>query len=211
MISPASLRLYLILDPAAIGERNPVELTRAVIEAGVTCLQIRWKSASDREIIDLARTLLPITTEANVPLIINDRLDLALASGADGVHLGVDDLPLEDARCLAGDDFVIGYSPDTDSGIGHANGLASYLGIGPFFATSTKSDAGLALGPDEFARRRSLSPLPVVAIGGIAATNAHQAFEAGADGVAVVSAILGADDPVAAADQLSLVVARPAS
>ncbi len=207
MIAPASLRLYLVLDPAAIGDRNPLELCQKVIEAGVACLQIRWKSATDREIIDLARALLPITSGANVPLIINDRVDLALASGAEGVHLGVDDLPLEDARRLAGNDFIIGYSPDTDAGISQATGLASYLGIGPLFTTATKADAGGALGPEEYARRRALSPLPTVAIGGIDASNAHQAFGTGADGIAVVSAILGASDPVAATEELSRVAA----
>lgn len=211
MISPPSIRLYLVLDPAVIGERDPVELSRAVIAGGVTCLQIRWKSATDRKIVDLARALLPITTGANVPLIINDRLDLALASGADGVHLGVDDLPLEDARRLAGSGFIIGYSPESDSDLLRSNDLASYLGIGPLFATNTKADAGSALGPEEFARRRSLSPLPVVAIGGIAANNARHAFGAGADGIAVVSAILGAGDPVSATAELTRVAAEPAS
>jgi thiamine-phosphate diphosphorylase len=202
------LRLYLVLDPAAIGERESVDLVRAVIGAGVTCLQLRWKSAPDREIVDLARALLPVTTAANIPLVVNDRLDIALASGANGVHLGVDDLPLEDARRLAGEDFIIGYSPESDRDLIRSRGLASYLGIGPLFDTSTKADAGAALGPNEFSRRRSLSPLPTVAIGGITLANAHHAFESGADGIAVVSAILGANDPVAATADLTRVAAE---
>jgi thiamine-phosphate diphosphorylase len=211
VISPDNLRLYLVLDPAAIGDRHPVELTRSVIAAGVTCLQIRWKSATDREIVDLARALLTVTSSANVPLIVNDRLDLALASGANGVHLGVDDLPMEHARRLASNDFVVGYSPESDADLIRSNDLASYLGIGPFFSTATKADAGHALGAAEFARRRSLSTLPAVAIGGITVVNAHHAFAAGADGIAVVSAILGASDPVAATAELTRVAAEQAS
>jgi thiamine-phosphate diphosphorylase len=157
---------------------------------------------TDRAILGLGRALLGVTRPAGIPLIINDRLDLALALGADGVHLGVDDLSIADARRLAGPDFIIGYSPETDDQIVRATGYASYLGIGPLFPTATKPDAGTALGQVEFARRRALTALPVVAIGGISPHNAAQAMSAGANGIAVVAAILGMPDPAAATRDL---------
>lgn len=188
------LRLYLVYDPALDVSPRPEDTIREAIAGGVTCFQIRAKSATAREIVELARVLRPLTAAAGVPLIINDRLDLAMAAGADGVHLGVDDVPLADARRMAGAGFIIGFSPETDDQIRHAGDVASYLGIGPFFSTTTKADAGVALGAAEFTRRRALTSLPVVAIGGITAENAAEPMAGGADGVAVVSAILGAPD-----------------
>jgi len=198
--------LYLVLDPDhAAGD--PITIAAAAIANGVICVQLRWKSARDRQIVDLARSIHQLTEPRCIPLIINDRLDIALASGAEGVHLGVDDLPLRDARRIAGDAFIIGYSPETDDEIRTAaEAGASYLGIGPFFRTATKADAGSALGSVEFARRRSLTDLPVAAIGGISASNAGKAFAAGADGIAVASAILDSPDPAAATRQLRALI-----
>lgn len=209
MFTAASLRLYLVLDPDLVGVERTPALTQNVIAAGVTCLQLRWKTATDRENILMGRTLLSICRDASIPFIVNDRLDLALAIGADGIHLGVDDLPLEDALCLAPPGFVIGYSPETDVDLISASDHATYLGIGPFSTTSTKSDAGPALGAAEFVRRRGLTSLPVVAIGGIGLENAAEPLAAGADGIAVVSAILNAPDPVAATRDLDRALAHP--
>lgn len=209
MFTAASLRLYLVLDPDLVGVERTPALIHDVLAAGVTCLQLRWKSATDRAIVDMGRSLLPMCRNADTPLIINDRLDLALAIGADGIHLGVDDLSIADARRLAGPDFVIGYSPESDVDLVAATEHASYLGIGPFEATSTKADAGAALGAEEFARRRVLTPLPVVAIGGLGLANASEPIAAGADGIALVSAILGATDPVDATRQLAQALAHP--
>ncbi len=199
---PATLTLYLIADPDyAVSDISP--MVEAAIDRGVTCLQLRWKLGTDRQIVELARKLRVVCTTARVPLIINDRVDIALAIGADGVHLGIGDLPVNDARRLGGSNFIIGYSPESDTDIASAEiAGATYLGIGPMFATSTKSDAGDVLGPVEFARRRSLTSLPVVAIGGINASNASVPMTAGANGIAVVSAILGSDDPGHAAQTL---------
>lgn len=202
MIAPSSLRqqlrLYLVLDPDVV-PANPIETVQAAVTAGVTMVQLRAKNRSDREILELAKPLRELCGNASVPFIVNDRLDLALACNADGVHLGVDDLPQRAARSLGGQDFIIGYSPETDTQILNASRAgASYLGIGPVFATSSKRDAGAALGTIEFARRLRLSSLPCVGIGGIDATNARQIVIAGAAGIAVVSAILHAQDAASA-------------
>jgi thiamine-phosphate diphosphorylase len=179
------------------------------LDAGVTCLQLRWKSASDRELHRLASTLASLAHEHQVPFLVNDRLDIALAAGADGVHLGAEDLPLDVARRLAGPAFIVGYSPESDDRIRYAASHgATYLGIGPFFETGTKADAGAALGPVEFSRRRRLTSLPVVAIGGIDAANAHKPMRAGANGVAVASAIAGAADAAGATRTLSRALNR---
>jgi thiamine-phosphate diphosphorylase len=200
---PRTLRLYLVLDPD-LARGNPLTVASDALDAGVSCLQLRWKSASDRDFLDLAHELASIAHARHVPFLVNDRLDIALAAGADGVHLGVDDLPLEAARRLAGPAFIVGYSPESDDDIRDAASRgATYLGIGPFFATSTKADAGSALGPVEFSRRRRLTSLPVVAIGGIDADSAHKPMRAGASGVAVASAIDGATDVAGATRALA--------
>lgn len=202
------LRLYLVVDPDHV-LGDAMDTARSAIENGVSCVQLRWKTPTDQEFVSLARALRQLTRRHGVPLIINDRLDVALIVDADGVHLGVDDVPVEDVRRLAGPEFFIGYSPETDRQIVAAVGAgASYLGIGPIFGTTTKADAGPALGTAEFRRRRSKTDLPVVAIGGIDAENAPGAMNAGADGVAVASAILASHDPSAAARSLSRAVGR---
>jgi thiamine-phosphate pyrophosphorylase len=174
---------------------NLVERVGLAISAGVTMVQLRLKMLSDREVMQIGRQLRTISREAGIPLIVNDRLDIACALNADGIHLGVDDLPVAEARRLAGPDFIIGFSPETDDEIAQAASEgADYLGIGPFFTTTTKGDAGTPLGAAEFRRRRWLTDLPVVAIGGIDAPHAAQPIAASADGVAVASAILAATD-----------------
>lgn len=166
-------------------------------------VQLRWKRGTDRQIVELGRSLRDICASHRVPFLVNDRIDLALAIAADGVHLGVDDLPLEIARQIAPEPFIIGFSPERDDQIEKAQARgADYLGIGPFARTTTKPDAGHALGAVEFARRRAITELPVVAIGGLEAHNASRPIEAGADGIAVVSAILDAADPEQAAQTL---------
>jgi thiamine-phosphate diphosphorylase len=202
-MSIADFRVYIVA-----GFRD--DLARAIhsaIRGGVTMVQLRLKDLSDREALTTARPVMGICRETGVPLIVNDRIDLALILGANGVHLGVDDLPLEDARRLAPPGFMIGYSPETDAQIVTASDRgATYLGIGPVYATSTKLDAGEPLGPTEFHRRRSLTNLPVVGIGGITATTARDVIEHGADGVALSSAILGAAHVESAARSVRIAV-----
>lgn len=201
-----SLGLYLIADLALW----PVDLphvVRSCIEAGVTCVQLRAKDESPDRTLAVARHLRQTCSSRSVPLIINDLLDIALAIGADGVHLGVDDADPKLARKLGGERFIIGFSPETDEQLRDAEARGvSYLGIGPVFGTATKADAGTALGTDECARRMSLTRLPTVAIGGIDPSNAHLAIGTGADGIAVVSSILKANDPAQAAASLRSIV-----
>jgi len=201
-MDPAALRLYLVADPDHV-TGDLVATVASAIMGGVTMVQLRAKSLSDREHLALAAALVERCAHDDVPLIVNDRVDIALASGASGVHLGVDDLPLAAARTLAGAGFLIGSSPETDEQIeSAARAGADYLGIGPVYGTRTKSDAGNALGLSELARRCAIAPLPVVGIGGITSDGATDVIHAGAAGIAVVSAILAANDPQAAAWRL---------
>lgn len=196
------LLLYLVADPEHVAG-DLVRAVRQALAGGVTAVQLRAKALTDREALAVAREIRAACDERGSLFIVNDRLDIALASGAHGVHLGVDDVPLADTRRIAGPEFVIGYSPETDEQIRSAgsNG-ANYLGVGPMFGTTTKADAGEALGIDEFARRCGISPVPVVGIGGISRSNAAETMFAGAAGIAVVSAILGSNDPKRAAGDL---------
>jgi len=198
----SQLRLYLVADPEHTrGEL--VAMIEAALAGGVTAVQLRCKGHTDREVLDLARKLRATTHDHGALFLVNDRVDIALASSADGVHLGVDDLPIEDARELGGPAFVIGYSPETDEQAQSARLRgADYLGVGPVFGTSTKADAGAAIGLATISRRANLADIPVVGIGGITASNARSVVEVGAVGVAVVSAISMQDDPQGAAAAL---------
>ncbi|MGI8964134.1 MAG: thiamine phosphate synthase [Thermomicrobiales bacterium] len=198
-VSVERLRLYLVADPD-IASGDLVDCIRSAIGGGATCVQLRCKTATDRQLAHLARRVLGICEPHGIPMIVNDRIDIALAVGAHGVHLGIDDLSIEDARRLGGPEFAIGYSPESDFDIAHAAAHgATYLGIGPFASTRTKLDAGSPIGATEFARRRRLTTLPVVAIGGIGVGNARAAIDAGANGVAIASAIFECADPAEAA------------
>jgi thiamine-phosphate diphosphorylase len=197
-----ALRLYFVADPDQ-STADLVDVVRSAIAGGVTAVQFRAKRLHDRDAYDLGRTVAGACRESGTAFIVNDRLDLALALEADGVHLGVDDLPIEAARRIAPPGFIVGYSPETDEQATHARERgASYLGVGPVFGTTTKSDAGEAIGLDVLQRRYLLSRLPVVGIGGITSQNAGRVIEAKASGVAVISAISGAGDPLLAAETL---------
>jgi thiamine-phosphate diphosphorylase len=197
--------LYLVAG--AMGDLSGA--ITAALRGGVTMVQLRFKDHDDRTIIEMAKPVAGICRQYRVPLIINDRVDIALVSNADGVHLGVDDMPIEAARSLAPPGFYIGFSPETDDHIRTAAERgATYLGIGPVYATITKADAGPPLGLIEFRRRRSLTQLPVVGIGGINETNARLVIDHGATGIALSSAILGAEDIEAAARDLSAVIVQ---
>jgi thiamine-phosphate diphosphorylase len=180
----AALRCYLVTDPGVESVERTVEICRQAIEGGVTAIQLRAKGWPDRGALFL----------------VNDRVDIALASRADGVHLGVEDLPVESARQLLGTQAIIGYSPEDEAD--RAEALvqgADYLGVGPVFETATKTDAGPAIGVERFAEITRAVNVPVIGIGGIMPENAGRVRAAGAAGVAVVSAIFYAADPSAAA------------
>ena len=192
--------LYLVTDRTLSLGRSTVEVVRAAIRGGVSCVQLREKGCSTREFMDEARLLKALLAGTGVPLFINDRLDVALAVGADGVHLGQNDLPIADARRLVGNRMIIGISAESvaDAVRAEAEG-ADYIGASPVFTTPTKTDTASPLGLDGLRAIRRAVQLPLVAIGGINADNAAQVLRAGADGLAVVSAIVSAPCPRTAA------------
>ncbi len=204
------LRLYIVIDPAMC-LLDAVDVAEQAVAGGATAIQLRSKGMSDREMLTLSVAVRDVTPET-VLFVINDRVDLALAIEADGMHLGVDDLPLESARSIAPDRFVIGYSPETDEQAKDARGRgADYLGVGPIFGTASKSDAGPAVGVKMVTRRRHLSQLPIVGIGGVNASNATSVVEAGACGVAVMSAVTRSPNPEQAVRELLASLPEPAS
>lgn len=197
MFDPESLKLLAITDDLRDGRDGLVARTAAAVRGGATMIQLRLKDENARSMVEVALALLA-ALPAHVPLIINDRVDVALAAGAAGVHLGADDMPVAAARRIAPPGFVIGASVGNDSEVPNSRG-ADYVGIGPLFATGSKADAGSAIGSAELARLAALCALPAVAIGGIDPSNVHEAIAAGARGVAVISAVFHARDPEAAA------------
>lgn len=192
--------LYLVTDRTLSLGRSTVEVVRAAIRGGVSCVQLREKGCSTREFVDEARLLKALLAGTGVPLFINDRLDVALAVGADGVHLGQNDLAIADARRLVGNRMIIGISAESvaDAVRAEAEG-ADYIGASPVFTTPTKTDTAPPLGLAGLRAIRRAVQLPLVAIGGINADNAAAVLRAGADGLAVVSAIVSAPCPRTAA------------
>jgi thiamine-phosphate pyrophosphorylase len=186
-----TLRLVLVTDDRLLSGRDPIAVCAAAVRGGVTAVELRLKDASPRELVTLARRLI---SASEVPILINDRLDVALVAGAAGVHLGIDDLPVSVARRAAPEGFVIGASVGSVAEI--ENGLgADYWGIGPWRKTDTKADAGPSLGAGGFAGLVARSGgIPCVAIGGVRPEDVPEITRAGGVGVAVASGILGGQD-----------------
>lgn len=195
--------LYLVTDRSLSRGRPNRDIVREAIAGGVTCVQLREKACDTRQFIAEARELMALLQPAGIPLIINDRLDVALAVGAQGVHLGQKDMAIADARRLVGPKFIIGISAESlaDAVRAEAEG-ADYIGISPVFATATKKDTAAPLGLEGIRRIRASVELPLVGIGGIDEENVAAVISAGADGVAVVSAIVAAACPRTAAANL---------
>ena len=198
------LTLIAITDGLADGEAGLLHRAAAAVRGGATMVQLRLKHADARTLVEVARQLVDTLP---VPVIVNDRVDVALAAGAAGVHLGADDLPVAAARAITPAGFLIGVSVGADGEVAGSAG-ADYVGIGPVFGTRSKHDAGIAIGLAEFARLASRVGLPAVAIGGVSADNAPEVISAGADGVAVISAILGSPDPEQSARALRSAIGR---
>jgi thiamine-phosphate pyrophosphorylase len=199
-----NLRLCLVTDRSFLRGRSLPAVVAAAVRGGVTCVQLREKEAPVREFIELGRALKELLQPLGVPLLINDRADVAAAVGADGLHVGQSDLPADAARARLGPGAVIGLSITRVEEARAVNvRYADYLGVGPIFPSPTKADAAPPLGLAGLAAVRALSTLPLVAIGGVSEENAAAAFAAGGDGIAVVSAIMGAADPEAAARRLA--------
>ena len=204
MVDRAILRLVAITDDALEGRAHLIERTAAAVRGGATCVQLRLKNATPREVVDIARALI---AAVSVPVIVNDRADIALAAGAAGVHVGEADLPVVAIRRFAPRGFLIGASLGGDRELENAKD-ADYVGIGPLFSSGSKHDAGDAIGIDGFRRLAELCGLPAIAIGGITPERVPQIMEAGAAGVAAINAIFKGADPEGATRLLAAAIGK---
>jgi thiamine-phosphate pyrophosphorylase len=196
--------VYLIADRRLAQQQKLEHVVRAAIQGGATVVQLREKEGSTQEMVELGRVLHALTRSAGVPFIVNDRLDVALAIDAEGVHMGQDDMPVVIARRLLGPDRILGVSAGTVAEARQAQQEgADYLGVGDVYGTSSKADADIPIGLRGLSEIAQAVSIPVVGIGGITPQNAKAVIQAGASGVAVISAILGAADPKEAAQRLS--------
>ena len=202
MIDARVLRLVAITDDLRDGSSGLVARAAAAVRGGSSMVQLRLKDASAREMLEVARMLV---SAISVPVIVNDRLDIALAAGAAGAHLGADDLPVAAARSVVPAGFIIGSSAGNETELARVAG-ADYVGIGPVFGSASKLDAGPAIGVAELSRLAKLAAMPVVAVGGITPQNVSGIFAAGVDGVAVIRAIFADSDPEGAAARLAAAI-----
>lgn len=201
--------LYLVTDRGLARGRSTLEIVKAAVDGGATVVQLREKDCSTREFIEQALAIKEFLKARRVPLIINDRLDVAQAVKADGVHLGQTDMPLEMAKGILGDSMIIGISAESlKDAVTAEKGGADYLGVSPIYATPTKTDTAPPLGLAGLQKIRKAVRLPLVGIGGLNRENSAEVIRSGADGVAVVSAIVAADDPGAAASALKQIIAE---
>ncbi len=204
------LKLYLVTDSGLLNESHSLEDTvMEAVAGGVTMVQLREKNISTRDFVDLGQRLKNVLLGSGVPLIINDRVDVALAIDADGVHIGQSDMPYNIARKLLGENKIIGLSVENFEQIEQANRLdVDYVGISPVFATPTKIDTAPAFGIDGLRKAVALSKHPTVAIGGINLLTAPDVWRCGVDGIAVVSAIMSSAEPRLAAAALNDLLVR---
>jgi thiamine-phosphate pyrophosphorylase len=195
-----ALRLYLVTDQSIAGARTLADVVAAAVQGGVTCVQLREKNLNTRDFLAQAVLLKQLLRTHGIPLVINDRIDIALTCGAEGVHLGQSDMPVMQARQLLPPEVFIGWSVETLADVSRSATLpVDYLGVSPIYATPTKSDAASPWGLEGLRQVRAATTLPLVAIGGIHVGNAAELLQAGADGLAVVSALCAASDPREAA------------
>jgi thiamine-phosphate pyrophosphorylase len=199
--------VYLVTDRELARGRTTLEIAGAAIRGGVSCIQLREKMCSTREFIDESLAIRSLLARHGIPLIINDRVDVALAVKADGIHLGQKDMPCRMARQIIPESMIVGISVESlDDAIAAQKDGADYLGVSPIYPTPTKTDTAQPLGLEGLRSIRSEVDLPLVGIGGLNADNAEAVIHNGADGVAVVSAIVAADDPEAATRDLIEIV-----
>jgi thiamine-phosphate pyrophosphorylase len=199
--------LYLVTDRGLARGRSTFKIVKAAVDGGVTVVQLREKDCSTREFVEQALTIKDFLRTRKIPLIINDRLDVAQAVKADGVHLGQTDMPLETAKEILGDSMIIGISAESlEDAIAAERSGADYLGVSPIYATPTKTDTAPPLGLAGLRGIRKAVRLPLVGIGGLKKQNCAEVIRNGADGVALVSAIVAADDPEAAARVLKQII-----
>ena len=188
--------LHILTDTVLQSRFSHMEITRLAIAGGADTIQYRQKSGSTREMIEIARNMKRLCSEAGVAFIVNDRLDVTIAAEADGVHLGQDDFPIPMAREILGEGRIIGGSAATlDEALKCLSDGADYVGFGPVYPTSSKDDAGPVSGIDILKQVVEIIPLPIIAIGGVGAENIPDVMRAGARGIAVISAVCCQDDP----------------
>jgi thiamine-phosphate pyrophosphorylase len=197
MLSLSLPPLYAILDPEQTKGRSPESVLRELLEGSVTILQLRVKTIAPREFFELAQRVRSETRAHGCRLIVNDRVDIALACDADGVHLGQEDLPLASGRKLMGSKIVGISTHDLQQAQEAERNGADYIGFGPMFSTTTKATGYGARGVEMLRQIRAAVKLPIVAIGGINEQNVREVWQAGADSVAIISDILAADDVAA--------------
>jgi len=191
--------LYIITDEILAPGCSHIQIAKESLSGGAKIIQLRDKRRNAAELYAIAQEIRSLCTQHHARFIVNDRLDIALAVQADGVHLGQDDLPLSAARLLAPRPFIIGVSVGTvEEAVLAEKGGADYLGVGPVYPTGTKADAGPAVGPGLIRSIREQVAIPIIAIGGINLTNAGDVLAAGADGIAVISAVICSPDIAAA-------------
>jgi thiamine-phosphate pyrophosphorylase len=201
------LSLYLVTDRSLSQGRSTIEVVKEAVKGGITMVQLREKEADSYTFYQEALALKHFLTPLNIPLIINDRLDIALAVDADGLHIGQHDLPYTIARKWLGPDKIIGLSIETEEEARQANALdVDYIGLSPVFTTATKQDINTPLALEGVRKIAHFSQHPMVGIGGINATNATEVIMAGADGVAVISAIVAQKEIALAASQLKKII-----
>lgn len=204
-----TLDVYIVVDTDFAQGRGLKEVITAAIKGGATIIQLREKKATTREMLEMGKAALRLCRTASIPLIINDRVDLAMALDADGVHLGPHDMPVAIGRKLLGNNKIIGASASTvEEALAAKRDCADYLGAGTIYATATKSDAGIPIGLEILTKIKKATMMPVVGIGGITLENAAPVIAAGADGVAVISAVVAAPDITAATRSLCQVVQK---
>lgn len=203
-------RLCFIADSEAAAGTDVLELIGEAVSGGATIIQLRGKKWTSREFLDSAVQAVRLLRPKNIPLIINDRVDIALACEANGVHLGQEDMPLPYARILMGKSKIIGLSVATpDEARAAETAGADYIGAGPVFPTLSKRDIGPVLGLEGLREIRKETKIPILAVGGISAANAAEVIRAGANGVAVISAVAAADNPKTAASELAKAIRKP--
>ncbi|MCL4338359.1 thiamine phosphate synthase [Patescibacteria group bacterium] len=204
--------LYLVTDKNLAGKKSVLSIVALAIEGGVTIVQYREKNASTRLMIEEGRALHKITTKAGIPLIIDDRIDVALAIDAEGVHVGQSDMPANIVRQIIGREKILGV---TASNVVEAKKAvkdgADYLGVSDIFGSTTKTDTGKPVGIGMLKKIKKVVKIPIVGIGGVTLENANQVIRARADGIAVISAVFLVNEPKLAAEKLKKIVSEAKS
>jgi thiamine-phosphate pyrophosphorylase len=202
-------RLYVVTGDTFLKGRSLEDVIRAAIAGGADCIQLREKDYTGRQLLEAGHLLRRITREMGARLIINDRIDVAKAVDADGVHLGQSDLPIEVAREILGTGKIVGLSThNVEEAVAAERAGADYIGLGPMKPTTTKLDTDPVVGPQGVKAVRAHVKLPIVAIGGIKQEDVAEIIRCGANGVAIISAIIGAEDVRGAAGAIRSIVDR---